>query len=580
MRIQIRVACTAVALSAVALTLAAAPAAPEQTSSPAPRLQKIGAATQLIVNGKPFLVLGGELHNSSSSSLEYMQPIWPRLAASHVNTVLTPVTWELIEPEEGQFDFTLIDGLIRDARGHDLHLVLLWFGSWKNGMSTYVPTWVKTDYKRFPRAQDQTGRPLEILSTFGAASRDADARAFARLMRHIREVDGQAHTVLMMQVENEVGVLEESRDRSPEANAAFAKPVPRELMDYLQAHKNTLIPELAQVWQAAGGKPSGTWEEVFGAGKPEGFKVPVRTLSPPLTPEEHETGWRRLQWPVDEIFMAWHYARYLNKIVAAGKAEYDLPMFVNAWLQQRDHAWPGTYPSGGPLPQVVDVWRAGAPTMDMLSPDLYVPEFDELCARYRRSGNPLFIPESAGDARGAANVLSAFGQFAAIGYSPFGIENASVADPEGPLSKAYAFLSQLAPLILEHQQKGTIAAVTLDKEHASRTLQLGKYALELSFARSWGTTPNPDYAAALIFATGEDEYVIAGKGVAVTFTAGSPGAPQTLITGFARVEDGAFVDGRWIPGRRLNGDEIMSGKGLRLPGDRYSIQRARLYLYH
>jgi beta-galactosidase GanA len=581
MKYQIRAASVA-ALSlglVLALTLAVTPAACAQTDASVPHLQKMGAATQLIVDGKPFLALAGELHNSSSSSLEYMRPIWPRLAALHVNTVLTPVSWELIEPEEGKFDFTLVDGLIQDARRANLRIAFLWFGSWKNGMSTYAPVWVKTNYERFPRAQDETGRPLEILSTLSAANRDADARAYAALMRHIREVDGREHTVLMMQVENEVGVLEESRDRSPAGNAAFAKPVPKELMDYLQKHKDTLIPEFRKAWEDAGGKTSGTWEEVFGPGKPKGLAMPVRTLSPPLTPEEHETGWRNLRWTVDEVFMAWQYARYVGKVVEAGKAEYNIPMYVNAWLQQRDHAWPGTYPSGGPLPQVMDIWHAGAPALDMLSPDLYVQEFDELCTRYVRSGNPLFIPESAGDARGAANVFAAFGQYAAMGYSPFGIENPNTADPEGPIAKAYEFLSSLTPLILEHQETGTIAGVALDKDHPTRKVQLGNYTMEVSFARFWWTPQNPEYAAAIIVATGEDEYIVAGKGVGISFSANTPGPAPGLVTGLAMVEEGTFVNGRWIPGRRLNGDEIMSGKGVRLAGDHYLIQRVKLYRY-
>ncbi len=541
-----------------------------------PHLSKEGAATQLIVDGKPFLGLAGELHNSSSSSLEYMQPIWPRLAAMHVNLVLTPVSWELIEPQEGKFDFALVDGLIQQARRNDMHIVLLWFGSWKNGVSTYVPAWVKTDYTRFPRARDEAGRTLEILSTLSAASREADAHAFAALMRHIREVDGQNHTVLMMQVENEVGVLGDSRDRSAAANEAFGKPVPPELMQYLQKHKDTLIPEFRKVWEDAGGKTSGTWEQVFGPGKPKGLAVPVRTLSPPMTPEEHETAWRNLYWSADEIFMAWQYSRYVNQVVQAGKAEYNIPMYVNAWLQQRDHAWPGTYPSGGPLPQVMDVWRAGAVALDMLSPDLYVQEFDELSARYVRSGNALFIPESAGDARGASNVFAAFGQYNAMGYSPFGIENPSTAAPDGPLAKAYEFLSQLSPFILAHQQKGTIAGVALDKDHPKRKIQLGNYKLELTFARSWWTTQNPDYAAAIIMTTGDGEYLIAGKGVSVTF---SCDRPDCTATGLASVEEGTFVGGQWIPGRRLNGDEIMSGNGLRLPSENYTVQKVKLYQY-
>jgi beta-galactosidase GanA len=206
-------------------------AAAQTNPAPAiPHLEKRGTATQLIVDFKPFLVLGGELHNSSSSSIEYVDPILAKLSSIHLNTVLAAVCWDLVEPEEGKFDFNLVDGLILDARRHNLRLVLLWFGSWKNGVSTYAPVWVKTDLKRFPRAQDKDGNSLEILSTSSDTNRDADARAFAELMRHVRAVDGAAHTVLMMQVENEVGILTETRDRSAAAEEAFRRTVPKDLV--------------------------------------------------------------------------------------------------------------------------------------------------------------------------------------------------------------------------------------------------------------------------------------------------------------------------------------------------------------
>jgi beta-galactosidase GanA len=238
-------------------------------------------------------------------------------SSPHLNTALAAVTWELIEPQEDKFDFSLVDGLIQEARRHNLRLVLLWFGSWKNSMSTYPPVWVKTDLKRFSRAQNKEGTSLEMLSTLSNANRDADARAFAALMRHVRAVDSGAHTVLMVQVENEVGVITESRDRSAAANEAFGEPVPKELMDYLQQHKETLIPEFRGTWEAAGSKTSGSWKDVFGAGD-----------------------------ATDEIFMAWNYARYIGHVVDAGKAEYPLPMFVNTAIPERlapELLKPGSY---------------------------------------------------------------------------------------------------------------------------------------------------------------------------------------------------------------------------------------------
>ena len=562
-------------------------AAPAQSPS-LPHLAKKGSATQLIVDGKPFLALAGELHNSSSSSVTYMEPIWPKLAAIHVNLILTPVSWEQIEPEEGKFNFTVLDGVLKQARASGLRVGLIWFASWKNGVSTYPPAWVKSDVERFPRVRNEAGQTLEILSTLSTANRDADAHAFAALMRHVRAVDSQNHTVVMIQVENEVGVLQDTRDRSPMANEAFNGPVPKDLMEYLQHHKDTLDPDFRKVWEDAGAKTAGTWEEVFGAGKPKGLQIPVRTLTPPMTEAEHETEWRKLHWPVDEIFMAWNYSRYVNYVAQAGKAEYNIPMYVNAWLQQRDHAWPGTYPSGGPLPQVLDVWRAGGNALDMYSPDIYVAEFEELCARYTRNGNPFFIPESAGDDRGAANIFTAFGSYNSMGYSPFGIENPNVIAPDSAIAKAYEFLSRISPMILEHQASATIAGVTLDKTHPTREvkIKLGGYTLQFGFARPWGAAQALDYTGAIVMQTGEGEYLIAGKAVTVSFSADSSSADPSssdpkaqVTTGLASVQELVFSGGRWVPGRLLNGDETMSGNGLRLSGNNYVVQKVKLYQY-
>jgi hypothetical protein len=486
-----------------------------------------------------------------------MKPIWPKLADANLNTVLAAVSWELTEPQEGKFDFTLVDGLIKEARSHNLRLIFLWFGSWKNGVSTYVPVWVKKDLVRFPRVRDQNDKALEILSTFSDATRDADARAFAALMRHIKKVDGQRHTVIMMQVENEVGVLGDSRDRCKAANEAYNKPVPKELMDYLQKHKDTLLPEIHEAWQTGGFKTSGNWEDTFGVNKP------------------YEKDWRKRSSFTDEIFMAWQYARYVNRIIEAGKAEYSIPMFVNAWLDQEGCPQPGEFPSGGPLAEVMDIWKAGAPQADMLSPDIYVPDFKARCEWYSRSDNPLFIPETRGDPNGAVNVFYAIGRHNAMGFSPFAIER--IAEPNSELAKCYGVLSKLASFILESQGKGTIAGVVLNGSNQVEKLQLAGYAIEFKIMRRWGPmAPENPTAAGIIISVGPDEFLVAGKGLTILFSE-SPAGP--LNVGLATVDEGTFVQGRWTPGRRLNGDEILSGKGLRFPGDSYSIQKVKLYRY-
>jgi len=357
------------------LLLFAATIATAQTAgSKIPYLQKQGTATQLIVDGKPFLVLGGELANSSSSNLSYMEPIWARLTEQKLNTVLAPVSWELIEPQEGKFDFALVDGLIAAARKNNLKLVFLWFGSWKNTYSSYIPEWVKRDTERFPRVLLKDGRPTERLTPLSASNRDADAKAFAALMKRIKAVDTY-HTVVMIQVENELGVIPEARDYSPAANTAINAPVPAALLNYMQQHADALEPELREAWVAAGKKTQGSWKEVLGAA--------------PIT---------------DDFFMAWYYATYVDAVVAAGKAGYAIPMFTNAALIRPNYL-PGQYNSGGPLPHSMDIYRVGGPHIDFISPDIYFSNFAYWAGRYNREGNPLFVPETYSGVEGGCECL-------------------------------------------------------------------------------------------------------------------------------------------------------------------------------
>ena len=540
-------------------------------ASDIPHLRKQGTATQLIVDGKPFLALAGELRNNSATSIEYIRPIWPKIVQSKLNTVLTGVSWAQIEPAEGKFDFSVLDAVIRDARTHNLRLVLLWFATWKNGLSSYPPDWVKRDFERFPRAQmvgDNTPWPvfgaprtpvtgplsIELFSPFGDATRDADARALAAMMRHIKAVDGQQHTVIMIQVENEVGMQGDTRDRSPLANKAFEGPVPKELTDYLQQHKETLIPVLGRIWGAAGFRTSGTWEEVFGRGR-----------------------------PTDEIFMAWYFARYVNRVVEAGKAEYPIPMITNCPQEGFGTALAplrGGGQSGGPMPDAMDVWRAGAPRIDLFAADIYSPDFVGFCARYAQSGNPLFIAETGGGQDLTGEALYVFGRHDAMAFSPFGIDNMVGKDPD---QFGYDLVSQLAPLILKHQGDGTMSAVLLGPSDPPRKVAVGNYTLLVGASSrprpaAPGGAPSPQPAqppaAAIFIAAGPDEYFAAGSGVSVVFSPNTPGPP---LAGLATVEEGKFVDGRWVPGRRLAGDDDAQGQSLTLRT--MGIQRFTLYRF-
>lgn len=518
----------------------------------APHLRQQGTATQLVVDDKPFLVLAGELGNSTSSSLEYMRPVWPKLAGLNLNTVLIPVYWELIEPAEGKFDFSLLDGLIQEARKHKLRLVPLWFASWKNSMSCYAPAWVKTNQRRFPRSQDRAGKGMEILSPFSKENLDADSRAFAAFMRHLREVDTNDHTVIMVQVENEIGMIPDSRDRSAIADRLFNQPVPVELMGYLQQHKDNLIAEFRAGWAANGFKTGGTWEEVFGKG--------------PAT---------------DEIFMAWHFARYVDRVAEQGKAAYSLPMFVNAALIRPGYL-PGQYPSAGPLPHLMDVWRAGAPKIDFLAPDIYFQNFAEWVRRFHRAGNPLFIPENMPGPLNAVDALYAIGQHDAIGYSPFSIESLDEGTSRS-LTDGYDLLQQLAPLILEYQGKGLMAGLLPEgaEQRLPQQLRLGGYTLNITYDRSAPSpvTPNSQPATVvsggLVIAIGADEFLFAGTGLTVTFETDT----GDQLVGILSAQEGKYKNGQWLPGRWLNGDQTHQGRHLRLGTGTFGIQRVKLYRY-
>src|SRR5699024_3261325 len=398
-------------------------------TSPMPSIARNGAATQLFVDGEPYLALGGELHNSSASSPEYMAPVWDHLAAGSVRTVIGVASWQIVEPEEGRFDFAAVDDQIGQARERGIRLVLIWFGAYKNAESTDAPSWVRRDEARFPRAERDQGNLLTgrftldapVLSVFGEELVAADARAFAALMAHLAEVD-PGHTVIAVQVENEVGLLGDSRDRSALAERAWRAPVPVELLDGLAARGEALRPWLRELWEGRGSRREGTWEEVFGAGR-----------------------------EADEVFMSWAFSRYVEQVAAAGVTAKPLPVYTNAWLGPQPNAkTPGQYPSGGPVARMLDVWQIGSPTLNFLSPDIYIDDFSGTLEQYATEDNPIFVPEARPD---PALAFIAVGEFKAIGFHPFGIEDV----PAGSeLFQAYGVLDKLTDVILRAQAEDRI----------------------------------------------------------------------------------------------------------------------------
>ncbi|MER7797554.1 DUF5597 domain-containing protein [Microbacterium sp. NPDC096154] len=522
-----------------------------------PRLTAQGTATLLVVDDQPFLIRGGELGNSAAERA-YLAPLWDKLVGIGLNTVIAPACWDLVEPEEGRFDWTTVDELIEDAARHGMRVVLLWFGSWKNSMSCYAPGWVKTDTARFPRSRDAAGGTLEMLTPFHPANSAADARAFAALMAHLRDHDTQ-RTVVMVQVENEIGMIPDARDHSEHADRAFRDAVPQALIHRLR----TTYGPVARRWRAAGARENGSWEDVFGSGP-----------------------------AIDEVFMAWAYARYVERVTAAGKAELPLPMYTNAALIRTGYE-PGQYPSAGPLPHLADVWHAGAPSLDFLAPDIYFPDFAHWTGRYADAGEPLFVPEALRSADAAVNALYAFGAHDAIGFSVFGVESIE-GRAEQLLTESYEALRQLAPLIARHAGHDRMRGLLPPTDHPRQPhrVRLGDLQLRATFERTIapsladgvlneaGDAPSDLTAlpaGAIAIRTGPDELVVAGTGTTLTF---HDTTPQGDTVGILHCEEGGLDDsGTWRTLRRLNGDETHQGRHLRLPPGRITLQRITLYRY-
>ncbi|WP_197029014.1 DUF5597 domain-containing protein [Blastococcus sp. URHD0036] len=494
-----------------------------------PRLVRAGQTWHLLVDGAPYLSVGGELHNSSPSSPAYMAPIWDRLERNGVPSVIGAASWQLVEPEEGTFDFTAVDDQVEQARSRGMRLVLIWFGSYKNADSAYAPTWVRRDEERFPRAERDPERLLTgrftidgpALSVFAEELLEADARAFAALLRHLREID-PGHTVIAVQVQNEVGLLGDSRDRSPLAEAAWAAPVPVELLSGLAARAGHLHPWVADLWARHGSRTQGTWAEVFGEGR-----------------------------DAEEVFMSWAFSRFVGRVAEAGMAEHPLPMYTNAWLGPQPNApEPGQYPSGGPVSRMIDVWQIGAPRLAFLSPDIYVDDFAGAASGYAVAGNAVFVPEARPE---AGLLFLTLGRFRGIGFHPFGVEDL----PDGhELFDAYAAIRGMHGIIAQAQESGAIHGFSVESGQEER-VSFGGYDLTISgpldtrgmFGEGTGSAAEPLTGYGLLIHTAPDEFLVVARGAWVRFS-----RPDAVVE-LDRLTEGTYRDGEWTPGRVLNGDE-------------------------
>lgn len=509
-----------------------------------PMIKNDNGIPTLYVKDKPFFALSGEIHNSSSSSLQYMEKeVWPNLKGLNMNSVIVPLYWETIEPTEGKYNFELLDGLISQARENEMKLIFLWFGLWKNGESMYVPAWMKADTKTYFRARKVNGEPINTISPLCEAAVEKDAAAFARIMAHIRKIDEEESTVIIMQVENEIGLLGTGRDYSETAREAFAQEIP------------------AEIAKAYG--VSGTWKQGFGT-------------------------------DAEEYFMAYYFAKAVEKITAAGQKEYPLPCYANAWLKQ--YPWyPGSYPSGGPVKNVHKIWKITAPSLFTFGADIYVPYVAQILDEYGYEGNPLFVPEVRKDSVTASYCLYAFMKQNAICYSPFGIEELALPpeavdkppmevmmalniDPSAfditgskdYLAATYNLVEQLKPLYLKYRGTKHLQSYVKKSDTDFGTfLQFEEYDLAVAYSPKMPAKPLP---AGAIYELAPNKFLLTGMMSTLTFR---PKEGENVKVDYLKLEEGQIVKGEWKPGRILNGDEKMS---LRF-GDMPTCFYAELYKY-
>ncbi|KAJ2897345.1 putative glycoside hydrolase protein [Zalerion maritima] len=517
------------------------------------RLDKVAPlTTRLLVSNTPFLMLSGELHNSSLSSSNYMSTVWPAMKAQGLNTLLGSVAWEMIEPEEDQFDFSELDKIILDARKHSMHLVLLWFGTWKNGLSHYVPGWVKKDAKRFPRVHvleaGGARRTLEMISPFSEEAVQADCKAFSRLMAHLGDTDGEHSTVLMMQVENETGLLGDSRDRSSVAEKAWSKGVPEGLLQHLCLTSEPLHPQFTKRFPSIPSSGTHSWPSVFGCGV-----------------------------SADEAFMAHYISTYVGRVASAGRKEYPIPLYANCWLNFDDPsaldtrglpvvvgggAAPGVYPSGGPVPHVLDVWKLNAPCLDFLAPDVYFHDYEGVCVDYSANSNVLFIPEQRRDASGARRTWLAYATYGSLGCSGFGIDTGAE-----DIGREFKLLRKTKQFILSTTAADRFGFFFDEEVDGRGKEKWGKVfdGVEVIVERAF-VFGKPGPGGGMVVRLEGNKFLCVGYGFQVRFKAVDP---KATFCGILHAEEKDAIDetGELQTLRVLNGDETRSGEFLIMPNE-------------
>jgi hypothetical protein len=517
------------------------------------------------VKGQPFFPLGGQARNSSGYNAAEAETSFLAVKALHGNMLEIPVYWEQVEPVEGQYDFASVEMLLAGARRHGLRLVLLWFATWKNGNMAYAPSWVKDAPERFTRVIAPTGRPQWVLSSHCRATYEADRNAFVALCQYLKEHDAVEQTVIAIQIENEPGILGSDRDYGPVAQAEFDGPVPAELVAHLEEEGDS-APHL--LWMLQGSPTEGSWPEMFGGA-------------------------------AGEILSTWSIARYLDGIAEAGKAVHDIPMYVNVWLGENDWQFAGeSYPSGGAVSEMLDLYRWAAPHIDLIAPDIYIPDslgYETICDNYSRDDNPLFVPESAPGGSNAWLMFRAIADYDAVGYAFFAAE--TILDAQGavrpeaqPIVDSFRCVAAAIPLLLKYQgPEGQVQAVVQEENTPPRRMDFSSYVGMIEFdganvrgavmgaPKDWHHAPHLTPASpgargrGLVIQADDREFYLVGDGFRLFLRPRL--MPQWQRDGsltnrllmshnvqYLSVDEGHFdANGQFVVDRRRNGDEVDHG---------------------
>jgi hypothetical protein len=487
-----------------------------------PRIVEKNGRYALMVDGQPFFILGGQAHNSSGWP-GMMPQVWSAIEAMHANTLEVPIYWEQVEAQQGKFDFSLVDTLLMQGREHKVHLVLLWFATWKNGSSHYMPEWMKREPTKYPNITGNKGQPIDSPSPHTKAAMEADAKAFAEVMKYLKKADPQ-HTVLMVQVENEPGAWGSVRDYSAEAQKLFEGQVPVELLkpEILNALNKSIVAK-------------GTWTEVFGK-------------------------------DADEYFQAWAVARYIGYVAAAGKAVNSLPLYVNAALRDPiSNPSASNYESGGPTDNVIPIWKVAAPAIDLLAPDIYLSESQKalrVIELYARPDNPLFVPEIGSGEEYSRYFYSVLAH-GSIGFSPFGIDDNGLGELKAEtetrlasIAQEYAIAGPMMTELAKWSFEGKIKSVVEREDHAVQTIDLGAWEATVTFGaarRSTVKTNTKPIGKAMVVQLGENEFVLIGTLCHFSFKPVGTNAGKAWQ--YLKVEEGQYENGIFKLLRIRNGDE-------------------------